>query len=315
MSRSQTYARRGTRNSHRRPDDGLVALRDDGGTMNAPSNHHSGGTAAVAERDVRAVRERLARIRAEDRSLIRRHRRGDRRAREILVERYLPLTRSLARRYRHGREPLDDLFQVAAVGLLKAVDRWDPDHGSDFSSYAVPTVLGELRRHFRDATWAVRPPRDLQELCLSIHDARKALNAELGREPTVADLGERLHRSPEEIVEALQAGEARSASWLDAPIHDQEHEHVTVGDLIAVADLGYDRAEARITVEHLTSLLDHRAREVLHLRFERDLTQRAISRRIGVSQMHVSRIIRSALEELFARSQWTPAHATSTGAS
>jgi RNA polymerase sigma-B factor len=257
----------------------------------------------------------MARARAEDRRLIRRHRRGDRRAREILVERYVPLARSLARRYRHGPEPLDDLFQVAAVGLLKAVDLWDPDRGSAFSSYAVPTVLGELRRHFRDATWAVRPPRDLQELCLSIHDARKALNGELGREPTAADLAERLHRSPEEIVEALQAGEARSASWLDAPIHDQEHEHVTVGDLIAVADLGYDRAEARITVEHLTSLLDHRAREVLHLRFDRDLTQRAISRRIGVSQMHVSRIIRSALEELFARSQWTPAHATSTGAS
>jgi RNA polymerase sigma-B factor len=244
----------------------------------------------------RSVRERMARIRAGDRLLIRRHRLGDGKARELLVERYLPLARSLALRYCRGREPLDDLVQVAAVGLLKAVDGWDPDRGTAFSSYAVPKILGELRRHFRDTTWAVRPPRDLQELSLSVRDARNRLSTALGREPTVADLAKRVERSPERVVEALQASEARVAGWLDAPV--QNLDDVTVGELVAVTEPGYARAEARIAVERLMRLLDHRTHEIVRLRFAEDLTQAEIARRMGVSQMHVSRVVRAALAKL-----------------
>src|ERR671938_654089 len=144
-----------------------------------------------------------ARRQREDQRLMRRHRDGDAHAREELIERYMPLARSLALRYRRASEPLDDLVQVASVGLVKVVDRWAPDRGLAFSSYAVPTILGELRRYFRDATWDVRPARDVQELCLSVEEAREALWSELGRSPTVADIARRLNRSPEEIVEVL----------------------------------------------------------------------------------------------------------------
>ena len=133
-----------------------------------------------------------------------RHKRGDTAARAELIERYMPLARSLALRYRRASEPLDDLIQVASVGLVKAVDRWDPDRGLAFSSYAVPTILGELRRYFRDSTWDVRPARDLQELCLAVEEARDALWIDLGRSPTVADLAKHLNRAPEEVMEALR---------------------------------------------------------------------------------------------------------------
>jgi len=159
-----------------------------------------------------------ARRQRDDQQLMHRNQRGDARAREELIERYMPLARSLAMRYRRASEPLDDLVQVASVGLVKAVDRWDPDRGLAFSSYAVPTILGELRRYFRDATWDVRPARDVQELCLSVEEAREALWAELGRSPTVADIAGRLDRAPEEIVEAIQATEGRSVRSLDAPV-------------------------------------------------------------------------------------------------
>jgi RNA polymerase sigma-B factor len=229
-----------------------------------------------------------------------RHRSGDGRARDELIERYMPLARSLALRYRRASEPLDDLVQVAAVGLVKAVDRWDPDRGLAFSSYAVPTILGELRRYFRDATWDVRPARDLQELCLSVEDAREKLWAELGRSPTVADLAERLDRSPEDVVEALQATEGRSVRSLDAPVHDEEDGSASTGDLIGHDDAEYDRVEAGVTVERLAAILDDRAKEILRLRFQEDLLQSEIAERVGCSQMHVSRIIRSSLERLYA---------------
>src|SRR5213080_1084945 len=159
-----------------------------------------------------------ARRQHEDQRLMQRMQAGDPRARAEFIERYMPLARSLALRYRRASEPLDDLIQVASVGLVKAVDRWDPGRGLAFSSYAVPTILGELRRYFRDSTWDVRPARDLQELCLAVEEAREALWGELGRSPTVADLAERLKRQTEEIVEALQATEGRSVRSLDAPV-------------------------------------------------------------------------------------------------
>jgi RNA polymerase sigma-B factor len=231
---------------------------------------------------------------------MRRNQHGDGQARDALIERYMPLARSLALRYRRASEPLDDLIQVASVGLVKAVDRWDPERGLAFSSYAVPTILGELRRYFRDATWDVRPARDLQELCLSVEEAREALWGELGRSPTVADLADRLNRSPEQVVEALQATEGRSVRSLDAPVHEDEGDSASAGDLLGTEDGEYDRVDAGVTVERMMNVLDERAREILRLRFHEDLLQSEIAERVGCSQMHVSRIIRSSLERLYS---------------
>jgi RNA polymerase sigma-B factor len=229
-----------------------------------------------------------------------RQKRGEPGARTELIERYMPLARSLALRYRRASEPLDDLIQVASVGLVKAVDRWDPDRGLAFSSYAVPTILGELRRYFRDSTWDVRPARDVQELCLAVEEARDALWIDLCRSPTVADLAERVNRPPEEVMEALQASDGRSLRSLDAPVHEEEGDSASAGELIGGADPGFEQVEAGATLEQLTSILDDRAREILHLRFSEDLLQSEIAERVGCSQMHVSRIIRSSLERLYA---------------
>src|SRR5215203_4354246 len=192
-----------------------------------------------------------ARRQREDQRLMRKVQTGDERARDELIERYMPLARSLALRYRRASEPLDDLIQVASVGLVKAVDRWDPERGLAFSSYAVPTILGELRRYFRDSTWDVRPARDLQELCLSVEEARESLWADLGRSPTVGDIAARLRRSEEEVVEALQATEGRSVRSLDAPVHDEEEGSASAGDLIGHNDGEFERVEAGVTIERL----------------------------------------------------------------
>jgi RNA polymerase sigma-B factor len=241
-----------------------------------------------------------ARRQRQDQRLMRLVQGGDDHAREELIERYMPLARSLALRYRRASEPLDDLIQVASVGLVKSVDRWDPDRGLAFSSYAVPTILGELRRYFRDSTWDVRPARDLQELCLALEEARETLWGELGRSPTVADLAHRLGRHEEEIVEALQATEGRSVRSLDAPVHDEDNDSASAGDLIGDPDDEFARVEAGVTLERLTSVLDERAREILRLRFHEDLLQSEIAEIVGCSQMHISRIIRSSLEKLGA---------------
>jgi RNA polymerase sigma-B factor len=241
----------------------------------------------------------LIRRRTPDECLIRRQRAGDTRARDELIERYLPLARSVALRYRRTVEPTDDLFQVACVGLVKAVDRWDPDRGYAFSSFAVPTIRGELRRHFRDLTWDVRPPRRLQELCVSIDAARHELGGQLGREPKVIDLARRLERTAEEVVEALEASDGRHVRSLDVVVADDEGS-ATAGELIGRDDEAYARVEATVTIERLTPGLDRRAREVLRLRFEEGLMQSEIGRRVGCTQMHVSRILRASLKQLSA---------------
>jgi len=254
------------------------------------------------------VPETLTRTRAGDRAsrqrqdhrLALRQQRGEPGARRELIERYMPLARSLALRYRRASEPLDDLIQVASVGLVKAVDRWDPGRGLAFSSYAVPTILGELRRYFRDSTWDVRPARDMQELCLAVEEARDALWVDLGRSPTVADLAKHLGRPPEQVMEALQASDGRSLRSLDAPVHEDEGDSASAGDLIGDHDPGYARVEAVATIEQMTAILDDRAREILRLRFEEDMLQSEIAAHVGCSQMHVSRIIRSSLERLYA---------------
>ena len=216
-----------------------------------------------------------------------------------MIERYLPLADKLARRYAYTSEPLDDLVQVARVGLVKAVDRWDPSRGSQFSTYAVPTITGELRRHFRDRTWTIRPPRELQERYLDVQRAREALWQELGREPTARDVADCLGLTPENIVDALQAGAVHSLTSLDTPLRAGEDDGFSRGDCVPDQRRDLARAETRITLEQLADgVLDDREREIIRLRFEDDRIQSEIGVRVGCSQMHVSRILHEALRRL-----------------
>jgi RNA polymerase sigma-B factor len=216
-----------------------------------------------------------------------------------MIERYLPLADKLARRYAYTSEPLDDLVQVARVGLLNAVDRWDPSRGTEFSTYAVPTITGELRRHFRDRTWTIRPPRDLQERYLDVKRAREALWQELGREPTARDVADRLGLTTEDVVDALQTGEAHSPTSLDAPLRADEDSGSSRVDCLPDQRHDIGRAETRIALSQLADgVLDERDREIIRLRFVDDRIQREIGERVGCSQMHVSRILREALDRL-----------------
>ena len=227
---------------------------------------------------------------------------GDRRAREELVERFVGLARQVAVRYRRQSEPLEDVMQVASLGLLKAIDRFDPDRGLAFSSFAVPTMLGEVKRHFRDKSWTVRPPRDLQELTLRVEQATTQLSSQLGRAPSVPELSEHLSVSDEDILEALEAGRARSATSLSAPRGDDE-DSATLGDLLGGDEDGFARAEDRATLAVLFAELTPRERTVLTLRFKQDMTQAEIGAIVGVSQMQVSRIIRGSIERLCVAAQ------------
>ena len=209
--------------------------------------------------------------------------------RERAWERYLPLARSLARRYRYTDEPIEDLEQVAGLGLLKAIDRFDPDRGTAFSSFAVPTILGELRRHFRDTTWALRVPRRLQELTLRIEQEGDALTTVLGRPPTIAELSERLDAGEELILQALDLTVAQHPVPLEGPEDDAAP---------GLIDEGYARAEDRAVLAPLLATLGAQDAEIVLLRFRDDLTQDAIAARVGVSQMHVSRVLHRSLAKL-----------------
>jgi RNA polymerase sigma-B factor len=245
----------------------------------------------------------------DDRDLMRRTRDGDRSARAALIERYLPLARCLAIRHRHIPAPVDDLIQVASLALVKAVDRWEPERGLMFSTYAVPTIVGELRRYHRDHTWAVRPPRHLLELAFAIERAREPLRAAIGRDPLVSDFALHLGQPASTIADALRAAERRWASSLDSPVADGEGERV--GESIGGADAGYEAVEADVAFDALTAILDGRAREVLRLRFQDDLRQSDIADRVGCSQIYVSRIIHRALAELAAHVRGSaPCHPT-----
>jgi RNA polymerase sigma-B factor len=227
---------------------------------------------------------------------------NDASARELLVERYMPLARRLARRYQHTDEPIEDLVQVASIGLLKAVDRFDCSRKVMFSSYAVPTILGELKRHFRDRTWSVRVPRDLQELALRVDQTVTRLSLGQRRSPSVADVARAVKASEEQVLEALEAMGAYRTSSLDAPRSSRDEETESVAESLGSHDTGFDRAEERATLEPLMSRISERERMVLRLRFGDDLTQAEIGERIGVSQMQVSRLIRQALARLRAGS-------------
>jgi RNA polymerase sigma-B factor len=236
----------------------------------------------------------------DDAELGRRAAAGDAQARRELIERYVPLARRLALRYRWSGQAPDDLIQVASLALVKIVDRWHPEMGYEFSSYAVPTILGELRRYFRDATWIVRPPRALIELSLLVESERQKFGAVLGREPTVAELGERLDRPHAAVSAAVEAHASRIPRSLDSTADAVEPGPTTIGDVIGLDDAEYERAEARTTIERLTSILDPRARDVLRMRFQHDLRQSEIAAAVGCSQVQVSRIIRTSLERLSA---------------
>jgi RNA polymerase sigma-B factor len=218
--------------------------------------------------------------------------------REQLIHRYMPLARYAAGHYARASEPFDDLLQVASLGLLKAVDRFDPDNGATFSSYALPTMLGELRRYFRDRGWAVRPPRTLQEHALLVERATTDLGRDLGRAPTVPELAAATDLTLEEVLEARQASAAHAATSLSAPAGGGDDDGGELGDLIGVDDPEFARADDRATVAVLVRTLTHREREILRLRLEEDLTQSEIGARVGLSQMHVSRLLREILEKL-----------------
>jgi RNA polymerase sigma-B factor len=223
---------------------------------------------------------------------------SDARARDALVERYMPLARSLARRYQRAGDPLDDVLQVASVGLIKAIDRFDGSRDIAFSSYAVPTILGEIKRYFRDCTWSVRMPRDLQELTLRVDRAVARLAEQLHRQPSVREIAADVGVTEEAVLDALQAGDAYRAVSLDAPRAQGDDSAATLGECLGSGERGFERAEERATIDRLLRVVTDREREILHMRFEQDMTQAEIGAVIGVSQMQVSRVIRRALERL-----------------
>jgi RNA polymerase sigma-B factor len=232
--------------------------------------------------------------------LWRRARGGDRVARERLIEANMPLARSLAVQYRHAREPLEDLCQVAMLGLVKAVDRFDPDRGIAFASYAVPTILGELRRHFRDRTWTIHMSRRMQEAIARVERTTEVLRAQLGRFPSAVEVAAAARMTAEEVTEArLADGAARMASLDASPLRDEPGEGA-LRDVLGRQDGDIDRVEDALWIEQIAGTLTDREREILRLRFVEDLVQREIAERVGVSQMHVSRILRSALTRLAA---------------
>jgi RNA polymerase sigma-B factor len=226
-------------------------------------------------------------------------REGDRRAREVLVERFMPLARGLARRYIGTQEPMDDLIQVAYLGLIKAIDRFDAARGNRFAAYAIPTILGELRRHFRDTSWAVHVPRSGQERAMEVERAGEILTSKHGHAPTVGEIAEYLERDQEEILDALQVSRARGSVSLDAPRPGGGEEELEPrGESIGMEDDGYTLVEDGAAVTHALSSLAPRERRIVRLRFEREMTQSQIAAEVGLSQMQISRVLRQALEQM-----------------
>jgi RNA polymerase sigma-B factor len=225
---------------------------------------------------------------------------GDAAAREQLVQRYIRLAHKLARRYARSSEPLEDLEQVACLGLVRAIDRFDPSRGTTFSTFAVPTILGELRRHFRDRTWAVRVPRELRDLAAAVEHAAEGLAAELGRSPSLAEVADAVGQSVEHVMAAREAALAYRCDSIDRPLRaDDADGGATLADLLGEPDDELSRVETGVMLDQLAEVtLSERDRVVLRLRFEHDLLQREIADRIGVSQMQVSRILRDAMDRL-----------------
>ncbi len=233
-----------------------------------------------------------------ERLFVRWQQHGDQRAREELVERFLPLARNLARRYAGAREPFDDLLQVASLGLVKAIDRFDVNRGPAFSSFAVPTILGELKRYFRDLGWSVHVPRGAQEQALKVQEAQERLTSRSGRPPTVNELAQYLELEVEDVLDALETAAAHHSASLDAPREDRDDESGSLVDVFGEVDGRYELIEQATTISVAARELTPRERRVLALRFAGDMTQTQIAQEIGVSQMQVSRILRRALNQL-----------------
>lgn len=217
--------------------------------------------------------------------------------REQLVTGYLPVAQHIAKRFAHRGEPMDDLVQVATVGLINAVDRFQPDRGTDFFSFAVPTISGEVRRHFRDQGWSMRVPRRLKDLHVSINSAVSELSQGLGRAPKPSEIAERLEVSTNEVLEGLEAAQAYRSSSLDEMLSTDES-GTTLGDLLGEADAELDRVDYRQTMQPLLADLPDRERTIVMLRFFGNMTQTQIADRVGVSQMHVSRLLGQTLAKL-----------------
>jgi RNA polymerase sigma-B factor len=255
--------------------------------------------AAPATSAVEATQQEAARAAEERRLFQRLHRFDDRSARDQLVERFMPLAAQLARRYRNTSQSFEDLLQVANLGLVQAVDRFDPERGLRFSSFAVPTILGELRRHFRDTGWAVRVPRALQENVAKVREAQAKLSARLGRSPTPAEISRTAHLDHETVLESLEAADAFQATSLDSPGTGPDDDSSTA--LLAalpVHDQRFELVEYASVLRGTMAALPDRDRDAIRLRFGEDLTQDEIAERLGISQMQVSRLLRRALERL-----------------
>jgi RNA polymerase sigma-B factor len=249
----------------------------------------------------------------ETRELLRAyHERGDRAARDRLIEQHLPLVRALARRYAGRSEQLDDLIQVGSIGLIKASDRFDLDRGVELTTYAIPTIIGELKRHFRDRGWAVHVPRRLKELSLQLNQLVEELGGKLGRSPTVAELAAASEADEEEVIEALDIGHAYAALSLSSTRSETE-ELDPLGSLGAPEE-GYDTSEDRTFLRSGFEALEPRERRIMHLRFYSGLTQSQIAEEVGISQMHVSRLIRRSLAKMRAGMDQQPRRVVSDGA-
>ncbi len=240
--------------------------------------------------------ERSDSRRSEEHALFDRLLAGDAAARVALVKRFLPLARQLAWSMRGG-EDLDDLEQVAAIGLVKAIDRFDPARGFAFSTFAVPTIQGELKRHYRDRGWAVRVPRPVRELAVRVERISSTLSGELGRSPTVAEIAARADCTSERVLESLAALTSRHALSLDHPCNAADEPHA-IGREVAAEDPGYAEVEDADRLDTLMNVLPARDRLILELRFREDRRQSQIAEVVGVSQMQVSRLIRRAIEHL-----------------
>jgi RNA polymerase sigma-B factor len=258
--------------------------------------------------------DRKPAAREDRRLLLRYHRDGDVRAREELVVRFLPLARQLARRYRRDPESLDDLVQVASVGLVKAIDRFDPERTTAFSSYAVPTMVGELKRYFRDYGWAVHVPRGMQERTVAVQATVSRLAKEQGRSPSAEEIAAELDLAEEEVVEALEAALAYDALSLDAPRPGgEEPDDSRFGDTIGEEDERFELIELGATIAPALRDLPPRERRILKMRFVDDMTQSQIAAEVGVSQMHVSRLIRRSLAQVAAEAEGSPYAAAPAG--
>ena len=235
-----------------------------------------------------------------DRDLLRRyHELGDVEAREELIEQYLPLVRSLARRYANRGEQLEDLVQVGSIGLIKAIDRFDVDRGVELTTYATPNIIGEIKRHFRDKGWSIRVPRGLQELNVQLSRLVEQLTVQLERSPTIAELAKASDSTEEEVLEALESGRAYSSLSLSSGGGEGDDELDPL-ESIGEEEHEYEVSEDRAVLEPGFRALDERERRILHLRFFEGLTQSQIAQQIGISQMHVSRLIRRSLEKIRA---------------